>query len=45
MDELEAALDRVGKERGILTQSLNEIANDIGKALRDVGLGFRNSAI
>ena len=40
MDELEAALDRVGKERGILTQSLN--ANDIGKALRGAGLQFSN---
>ena len=42
MDELEAALDRVGRERGILTQSLNDIANDIGRALRDVGLQFSN---
>jgi len=42
MDELEAALDRVGKERGILTQSLNDIAKDIGKALRGVGLQFSN---
>lgn len=40
MDEFETALDRFDPEREVLTQSLNEIANDIGMALRDVGLNF-----
>ena len=45
MDELDAALDRLDAKQEVPTQSLNDIANDIGKAFRDVGLGFRNSAI
>jgi hypothetical protein len=39
-DEFEAALDRLDTQREILTQSLNEVASDIGMALRDVGLNF-----
>jgi hypothetical protein len=38
MNELEAALDRLDAQREVLTQSLNEITNDIGMALRDAGL-------
>jgi hypothetical protein len=39
-DEFAAALDRLDTQREILTQSLDEIANDIGMALRDAGLNF-----
>jgi hypothetical protein len=35
MDEREATLDRLDAEREVLTQSLNEIASDIGTALHD----------
>ena len=38
-------LRRLDAKREVLTRSPNDIANDIGKAFRDVGLGFRNSAI
>ena len=32
--------DRLDTQRDIIRQSLNEIANDIGMAMRDVGLTF-----
>jgi hypothetical protein len=32
--------DRLDAQRDIIRQSLNEIANDIGMAMRDVGLTF-----
>jgi hypothetical protein len=32
--------DRLNAQRDIVRQSLNEIANDIGMAMRDVGLTF-----
>ncbi len=32
--------DRIDAQRGVIRQSLNEIANDIGMAMRDVGLTF-----
>ncbi len=40
IDEYQDFDDRLDAQREIIRQSLNEITNDIGMAMRDVGLTF-----